>query len=338
MVLKIDVKFAPGPSDPIKLKVLSMLTRRHIRAKVMQSIYALIISKEESLDKQRSFLRYSMDSMYVLYLVILELLLAVHKMAGERVALSEKRYLKDTAKEYPNKSKFVQNRLLSRLATNEMLQDEVGKRKLKNWYLHPEYVKLVYTEVTESRYYQEYMRSGKDSFEEDRNLVANLFRNCIAPVQKVNDYYEDEQLTWADDLPFVNTFLLKRIKQARPNFDDAYFLPRLLKDDDDQKFADQLLTKTLLQNKTLEEAIEGKTPNWDKERIAEVDGILLKMAICELLNFPSIPEKVTLNEYLEIAKEYSTPKSSLFLNGVLDKLVREYKAAGKLHKTGRGLL
>ena len=112
----------------------------------------------------------------------------------------------------------------------------------------------------------------------------------------------------------------------------------LLKDEEDLKYAKQLLTKTLLKNVELEKEIEGKTPNWDKDRIADIDSILLKMAICELMNFPSIPEKVTINEFLEIAKEYSTPKSSIFINGILDKLVKEYKKEGRLNKMGRGLL
>ena len=123
-----------------------------------------------------------------------------------------------------------------------------------------------------------------------------------------------------------------------PNSNDNFFTPALLKDEQDMVYANELLVKTLLNNEKWEKEIEGKTPNWDKDRIAEIDYILLKMAICELLNFPSIPEKVTINEYLEIAKEYSTPKSSIFINGILDKLVKEYKSNGKLQKIGRGLL
>ncbi len=315
-----------------------MLTRRHIRAKVMQCIYALIIGKDDSLEKQRKFLRFSMANMYTLYLVILELLVEIHKVASERAVLSKTQYLKDTINHFPNKNKFVENQILIRLATNKNLQAEVKQRKLKHWYLHPEYVKLIYADLIASDAYLTYMQSDVSSFEEDKSIVANLFKNVIAPNEKVYEYYEDDQLTWADDLPIVNTFLLKRIKQAKKEHSETYFLPKLLKDEEDQVFADQLLTKTLLNNEELEKAIEGKTPNWDKERIADVDGILLKMAICELLGFPSIPEKVSMNEYLEIAKEYSTPKSSLFINGVLDKLVKEYRASGKIQKSGRGLL
>jgi N utilization substance protein B len=136
----------------------------------------------------------------------------------------------------------------------------------------------------------------------------------------------------------VNTFILKQLKKVKEDQDESFFLPKLLKDEADMQYARQLLSKTLLKNEEWEKEIEGKTPNWDKDRIAGIDSILLKMAICELLNFPSIPEKVTINEFLEIAKEYSTPKSSIFINGILDKLVKEYRVEGKLNKMGRGLL
>ncbi|MEC7264435.1 MAG: transcription antitermination factor NusB, partial [Bacteroidota bacterium] len=126
-------------------------------------------------------------------------------------------------------------------------------------------------------------------------------------------------------------------KKANETSAERFFLPALLKDQQDMDYANELLTKTLLNDAKWEKEIEGKTPNWDNDRIAEIDSIILKMAICELLNFPSIPEKVTLNEYLEIAKEYSTPKSSIFINGVLDKLAKEYKTSGRLQKIGRGL-
>jgi N utilization substance protein B len=168
--------------------------------------------------------------------------------------------------------------------------------------------------------------------------LLDLFRDVIAPNEKIYEYFEDDQLTWVDDLPLVNTFLLKRLKKLKPDHGDNFFLPKLVKDDDDLDFAKKLLVKTLLNDAFLVSEIEGKTPNWDKDRIADIDAILLKMAICEFLNFPSIPERVTINEYLEIAKEYSTPKSSIFINGILDKLVKEYKTEGKLNKTGRGLL
>jgi N utilization substance protein B len=204
--------------------------------------------------------------------------------------------------------------------------------------LNEEYIRIIYNEVMESDIYAIYMSNADTSYEEDKRLVIDLFRDIIAPNEKIYDYFEDDKLTWVDDIPIVNTFLLKQFKKVKENTVPSYFLPPLFKDDDDMVYANRLLTKTLLNNSKLEKEIEGKTPNWDKDRIADIDAILLKMAICELLNFPSIPERVTINEFLEIAKEYSTPKSSIFINGILDKLVREYKEEGKLKKVGRGLL
>ena len=315
-----------------------MLTRRHIRVKVMQGIYALIQSKDDSLQKQEKFLKVSIENTYTLYLLWLSLFAELHKRAAEQISLSANNYIKNVKSEFPDPKKFIQNRLLLQIAQNEQIQEELSNRKLENWYLNEEYIKLIYKEILESDVYKSYMSSAESDYASDKELITELFKTIIAPNEKIYDYFEDDKLTWVDDLPIVNTFLLKRLKKAKPTHTESYFLPELLKDDEDMTFAKRLLSKTLLNNAALEKEIEGKTPNWDKDRIADVDSILLKMAICELLHFPSIPEKVTINEYLEIAKEYSTPKSSIFINGILDKLTKEYKADGKLNKMGRGLL
>jgi len=304
----------------------------------MQCIYALIQSKDDSLEKQQKFLKLSIENMYNLYLLLLSLLAEIHALAKNQAALSHKKYLENTADNYPNKNKFIDNRLLQQISSNELLKIELQNRKLKNWYLNEEYVKLLYKEILDSDIFKNYMKSSKDSYDFDRDFVLDLYREVVAPNEKVYDYFEDDKLTWVDDIPIVNTFIVKRFKKAKQKQPEKFFLPDLLKDEADMEFALQLLTKTLLNDAKWEKEIEGKTPNWDKDRIADVDSILLKMAICELLNFSSIPEKVTINEFLEIAKEYSTPKSSIFINGILDKLVKEYRAEGKLNKMGRGLL
>ena len=314
-----------------------MLTRRHIRVKVMQCIYALIQSKDDSLEKQQKFLKISIDNMYVLYLLVLSLLVEIHRLAEKHVQHASKKYVATDDDKYPNPEKFVQNRLLVQLANNQLLQNELEKRKLNNWYLNEEYVKIIHKEIVASDIYKSYMTTGDSNYDLDRDVIVQLFREIIAPNEKIYEYFEDDKLTWVDDIPIVNTFLVKRLKKATSSSNENFFLPALLKDQQDMTFANDLLTKTLLNDAKWEKEIEGKTPNWDNDRIAEIDSIILKMAICELLNFPSIPEKVTLNEYLEIAKEYSTPKSSIFINGVLDKLAKEYKSSGKLQKMGRGL-
>ncbi len=304
----------------------------------MQCIYALTQSKDDSLEKQQKFLKYSIDSMYTLYLLMLSLLVELHKKSTQQLKLSSKKYLTTAADQYPNKEKFIQNKVLLQIVENQRLKEELSKRKLQDWYLNEEYVNIIYKDITEHSLYKEYMATPESSYGEDQKLIAQLFKEVIAPNEKIYDYFEDDKLTWIDDIPIVNTFLLKLLKKIGVNKDASYLLPALLKDQEDMDFAKKLLDKTLLKNAEWEKEIEGKTPNWDKDRIADIDGILLKMAICELLTFSSIPEKVTINEYLEIAKEYSTPKSSIFINGILDKLVKEYKGNGKLKKMGRGLL
>ncbi len=145
-------------------------------------------------------------------------------------------------------------------------------------------------------------------------------------------------MTWVDDLPIVNTAILKFLKKLKESTPQELKLPKLFKSPEDEEFGTDLFRKVYVNDEELSNEMQGKTPNWDKERIAEIDTILIKMALCEFLNFSSIPVKVTINEYLEIAKEYSTPKSSIFINGVLDKLSKEYQEENRLNKIGRGLL
>ena len=304
----------------------------------MQCIYALTLSHDESLEKQKKFLRVSIENTYTLYLLVLSLLMELHKMEENFIRLSSKKYLNENVEKYPNKEKFLNNAVLKQIVNNSLLQNELDKKKLNNWDLHQDYVKIVFNEIKKSELFEQYMLNGEHSYEEDKNLIASLFKEVIAPNDRIYEYFEDDKLTWVDDIPLVNTFVLKQLRKVNEEYSQSFFLPKLLKDTDDMVFADQLLTKTLLNNKKFEEEIQIKTPNWDKDRIADIDAILLKMAICELTGFSSIPERVTINEYLEIAKEYSTPKSSIFINGILDKLVKEYRSSGKLKKTGRGLL
>lgn len=315
-----------------------MLTRRQVRVKVMQSVYAITRSNDDSLEKQQKFLKFSIENTYALYLLMLSLIKEIHSLAKDQVQLASKTYLTNATDTFPDKAKFTGNQFLKLISDNVQLKEELERRKLNNWYLNDEYVKLLYKEIIQSDVYKVYMNKKDSNFEEDKQLVLELFKNTIAPNDKIYEYLEDDKLTWVDDIPLVNTFILKLFKKVKPNVLDSYFLPELVKDQDDIVFANRLLTKTLLHNEVLVKEIEGKTPNWDKDRIADIDAILLKMAITELLHFPSIPERVTINEYLELAKEYSTPKSSTFINGILDKLVKEYQKEGKLNKIGRGLL
>ena len=318
-------------------KFLHMLTRRHIRVKVMQGIYALQHSNDSNLKEQELFLQKSMANMFTLYSSMLALLLEIKAMAENQLEISSKKYIKEQSTTYPNQSKFTENAVLKLLSEDSFLKDTIESKKLKIWYLNPEYIKILYKEIIASKTYNRYMESEVISFDADREFIVEIFKSIIAPNDKLYEFLEDDQLTWVDDLPIVNTFLLKRLKKLTDHSTES-FLPALQIDKEDLDFGLNLLKKSSLKNEELVDQYADKTANWDKERIADIDAILLQMAICEFMYFPSIPVRVSLNEYLEISKEYSSPKSSIFINGILDTVSNQLKENGKLKKSGRGLL
>jgi len=314
-----------------------MLNRRHIRVKVMQTIYAFKGNESDDLTKNQKFLLFSIDNMYNLYLLLLSLLLEVQKRAEDDLLKKQKKHLATQEDKDPNR-KFVNNELLQILKENTQLKHQIDSLKVVDWELDNEYVDVIFKAITSSDLYKEYMKTRVSDFKEDKEFLVDVFKDIIAPNEKLYEYIEDKNLTWLDDLPTVNTTILKLLRKAKTTSSESYFTPKLYKDQEDRQYAIDLLKKTVLNQTAYNKEIEFKTQNWDSDRIANVDFVLLQMAICELQNFPSIPVKVTINEYLEIAKEYSTPKSSIFLNGILDKLVKEYESDGKLKKIGRGLM
>jgi N utilization substance protein B len=313
-----------------------MLNRRHIRTKVMQVIYALKRSEDVNLASEEKFLNSSMDSMYSLYLLMLSLLIKVHDKAKDQQEKSQQKHLLTTEDLNPN-MKFIKNALLVQMSDSQSLKNAFERYKIHNWELDNEYVEVIFRSILESDIYASYMNS-KFSFNNDKQCVVDLFKEVIAPNEKLYDYLEDRNLTWLDDLPVVNTALVKLLNKAKENSSDDYFTPQLFKDDEDKEFGVELLRNTVLNIESYSEEISLKTQNWDKDRIADIDFVLLQMAICEFHEFPSIPTKVSINEYIEIAKEYSTPKSNVFINGVLDKIVKEYDENKTLNKVGRGLM
>ncbi|SDI33137.1 transcription antitermination factor NusB [Winogradskyella thalassocola] len=314
-----------------------MLNRRHIRIKVMQSMYAFKGTESDDLIKEQKFLLHSLDSMYDLYLSLLALLTELHKKSKDHNEKVQNKLVKSEADK--NLSlKFQENQLLHLISSNTMLQEAIGNRKLNYWDLDFEYVDILFKAILKSDIYESYTDDAETSFKKDKNFVVDVFTEIIAPNDKLYDFFEDKKLTWVDDLPVVNTAMLKVLRKLKLTSPETALLPNLYKDDDDKEFAIELFKKTFLNSSRFAEEISKKTTNWDSERLASLDGVLLKMSLCEFQKFPSIPHKVTINEYLEIAKEYSTPKSSLFINGILDKIVKEYQSE-KIHlKTGRGLM
>lgn len=303
----------------------------------MQSLYAFKGHESDDLVKDEKFLLHSLDGMLDLYLSIIALLIELHKKSKDYNKKLQKKLLSTESDRNPN-TKFQDNLLLNHISNNILLQDIITKRKLNFWHLDFEYVDLLFKTIRTSKLYNDYLDHPKTDFNLDKQFIIDIYTEIIAPNDKLFDYFEDKKLTWVDDFPVVNTLILKLFKKVKLTSPETKLIPDLYKDEDDKEFAKNLLKKTILNASKFEEEISKKTKNWDTERLASLDGLLLKMALCEFQKFPSIPHKVTINEYLEIAKEYSTPKSSLFINGILDKVVKEYQSQNLHPKTGRGLM
>lgn len=312
-----------------------MLNRRHIRVKVMQSIYAMHQKNSDEIEKEEKFLYHSIDNILDLYLIMVSSLVEIKKKEVVFLETSSKKHLATPEEKNPNK-KFVNNAILQILEESNSISIALETRKINNWSMNDDYILILLNEVKKSELYQNYMQTKTSNFEEDKQFVVDLFTEVIAPNDKLYEYLEDNKLTWIDDIPMVNTQIQKQLRQIKEG--DEFRVPKLYKDQEDKEFVSLLFRKTVLNEIELAKEYIDKTPNWDSERIAEIDTIILKLAICEFLKFPSIPVKVTINEYLELAKEYSTPKSSIFINGILDNLVKDFTNDGKMKKSGRGLL
>lgn len=314
-----------------------MLNRRHIRVKVMQSIYAMHQNGSDDIEKEEKFLLFSIENSKDLYLTLLSALIEIQKKEIIFLQKSSEKHLATSDEKKPNK-KFVDNAFFKILNENESLKNALEDRKITTWSLNDDYILLLLASIKESHLYKKYMSNRTNDFQEDKDFIISIYEEVIAPNEKLYEYLEDHKLTWVDDIPLVNTEIIKQFRSLKSEKDTSFRVPKIYKDIEDKEYVCNLFRKTVLNETELAKEYIDKTPNWDTDRIAEIDTIILKMAICEFLKFPSIPAKVTINEYLEIAKEYSTPKSSIFINGILDNLVKEFQINGKLLKTGRGLM
>jgi N utilization substance protein B len=303
----------------------------------MQIIYAMHQSGSEDLEKEEKFLFSSMESIQDLYLIMISALIEIRKKEELFLDKASKKHLATPQDLKPNR-KFIDNKVLQFLEANNSISIALENRKIDNWNQNDDLIIIMLEDIKKSKIYQTYLSDEKNSFEADKKFVVDIFTELIATNDKLYDYLEDYKLTWVDDIPLVNTFLLKQFKNIEEHNEQSFKVLPLYKDVEDKDFGRDLFRKTVLNEKELAKEYIDRTPNWDPDRISEVDTIMLKMAICEFLRFPSIPIKVTINEYLEIAKEYATPKSSIFINGVLDNLVKDLQKTDKLNKTGRGLM
>jgi len=301
----------------------------------MQSVYAMLQSHNDDIIREEKFLKHSILKMFDLYVLNLLLLVEVQKLAAKKIALSKKKILATKEDLAPN-TKFIDNKIINTIAESVSVESYVEVNNLKNWELDDEYVKIIFEELQKSNLYKKYLDTVEDSFKVDKAFVIDFFKEIIAPNEKLAEYYEDKMISWVDDIPFVNTWVVKSLSKCKAH--KTFMLGSLYKDKDDEDFVGSLFKKTVLKQKDFEADIEEKTPNWESDRIAEIDMILIKMSLTEFVHFPSIPTRVTINEYIEISKDYSTEKSSYFINGVLDKISKDFLKNKRIVKIGRGLL
>ncbi len=301
----------------------------------MQSVYAMQQSQSDNIVKEEKFLQNSIQKMYDLYVLNLQLLVEVQKLAHKRIELSKKKILVTKEDLNPN-TKFINNKLINLLNESVSLEGYVELNNLNYWEFDNEYVRIILDELLESDLYKKYMITTDDSYATDKKFIIEFFKEIIAPNEKLADYFEDKMISWVDDIPFVNTWIVKSLNKQKAQ--NPFILGSLYKDSEDKQFVSNLFTKTVLHQHKYQEDIIDKTPNWEVDRIADIDMIIIKMSITEFLHFPSIPTRVSINEYIELAKDYSTNKSGYFINGVLDKLSKDYLASEKMVKIGRGLL
>ena len=314
-----------------------MLNRRHLRIKVLQILYAFFQSKEIDVVKAQNELLLSVERMYDLYLYLL-LTIPELKRAAETNNENRKNKLRPNESDLLPNLKWVENSLVLKIEESKELNKVSSARKV-NWLgaENQEIFRKMFLQVKDSETYFEFMENGLKDFEEDKKFALALFKNEIINSEFLHNYIEDKSIYWLDDIDLCCSMALKTLKTAAP--DKEISILSLYKEDDDEKeFILNLCRNTIEMDVENEKLIEVLAVNWEVDRIAKMDVLLLKMALVELQTCSSIPTKVTMNEYIEISKFYSTPKSNLFINGILDKAISQLTKEKKIKKIGRGLV
>jgi transcription antitermination protein NusB len=312
-----------------------MLSRRHLRIRVMQSLYTWYQSEEKNTNKAIENLFLGSTRTYDLYLSLLQLL--------PELCDEEDRYYIDLpprhiAKEQSVFSKLSSNAFVDFLRTDIVFTKGLANRKI-SWQKESDLIKKVFFQLRQSEEYKKYVAQSTHSVQEDVEMCSWIYKNIIVSSEALMNTLEEQNMWWAEALELINSMVLKTIRIAHPNRKGQFELMPLFRDEEDDKaFMDRLFRETVNNDAYFEKLIADKTKNWEVDRIALMDVILLKMALSEILHFPGIPVKVSINEYIDISKDYSTPKSKVFINGVIDKLVADLKTDGTIKKTGRGLI
>jgi N utilization substance protein B len=313
-----------------------MISRRLIRVKIMQVVYAWLNDEGGDIIKAEKSLWFNIDKTYDLYHYLMALLLDVRKYAQGRIEIASNKILPTHEDLNPN-TRFVQNKLLLQMIENLILAQHIARKKL-SWHDHDEVVKKLYYTVIGSDYYKSYMAQPTVTYSDDKKLIIDILTNEFENLEILYQILEEQNIFWNDDIEFVISMILRTIDRFKEGNPEGGNLLPLFKNEDDREFAKALIRKIIMRYDEYRTLIEKYTKNWEIDRIALMDIQLMVMAIAEMIEFPEIPVKVTLNEYIDLAKYYSTSKSNEFINGILDKIIVELRDDKKIMKTGRGLI
>ena len=307
-----------------------MINRVLIRLKIVQIVYAYYQNGGKNLDTAEKELFFSISKAYDMYNYLLLLMVEVTKFAAKRVDAA-KHKLAPTEEELNPNMKFVDNQFIAQLEVNNQLNDFVSMQK-KSWENDPEFIKSLCEQIMDSDIYKEYMASEDNSYDADREFWRKIYKKVIFNNAALDEVLEDQSLYWNDDKEIVDTFVLKTIKRFDlKNGAKQELLPEF-KDEEDKDFARRLFRRAILNADYYRHLIGECSRNWNLERVAVMDVVIMQIALAEIMSFPSIPVNVSLNEYVEIAKLYSTPKSGGFINGTLDGIVKYLMKEEKLTK------
>ena len=292
------------------------------------------MSDEPSLIKAEKELLFSVGKSYELYHLILLLILEIATYTEKRIEIKKSKHFPTEEELNPN-TQFILNPIISKLRENNSFLRYIDQHHM-SWANYPELIKHLYTKMVESEEYERYMSSSNVSFSEHRNYIYFIIESVLVSNEYLNQILEERSIFWNDDIDFAAGMAVKTIGKCKESNSVKMF--PIYKDEEDRKFLIDLFRKTVINGEEHKELIKKFTKNWDFDRIATMDILIMQMAITEAIEFPSIPTKVTLNEYIEIAKYYSTEKSSMFINGILDNVFQTLKAEKLIKKIGRGLV
>jgi len=314
-----------------------MISRRLVRIKAVQTYYAFVQGNYDgSLEKVWEALEVSIDKSYELFIETFCLIVAIADHAEYKIEFNRNKLLPTEEDLNPNR-KFVDNKIIQAFRSEPTIKKYMENANT-NWSEHYEFVRSIYNKMTNSEFFKKYMSDESRSIKQDADLICKIINKYIADNESLDEILETESIYWNDDIEFSLSNLIQTIKKLNDENIDKFRLPPTYRYEEDREFAHSLIKNTCLYRQKFDEIIEKCLQKWELQRIAFMDRVILHLALCEMTQFPELPVRVTINEYIDIAKGYSTEKSGTFVNGILDKIYNQYKDDKTLNKIGMGLL